>query len=74
MLVPAILAPVLGPNFPLVLAAGLVAAGIVVIITWPAVPFPPRWRTAGSTQRPKSSKTHETYSRSDPRKWTCYYP
>jgi antibiotic biosynthesis monooxygenase (ABM) superfamily enzyme len=39
MLVPAILAPVLGPNFPQVLAAGLIAAGIVVIITWVAVPF-----------------------------------
>jgi hypothetical protein len=74
MLVPAILAPVLGPNFPLVLAAGLIAAGIVVIITWAAVPFPPRSRTAGSTQRLKSSNTHETYSRSHPRKWTCHYP
>jgi uncharacterized protein len=39
MLVPAILAPVLEPNFPQVLRAGLIAAGIVVILTWVAMPL-----------------------------------
>jgi antibiotic biosynthesis monooxygenase (ABM) superfamily enzyme len=39
MLVPAILAPVLGPSFSQVLAAGLIAAGIVVILTWVAMPL-----------------------------------
>ena len=38
MLVPAILVPLLGPNFPQVLTAGLIAAGIVVILTWVAMP------------------------------------
>jgi len=39
VIVPAILAPLLGPNFPKVLAAGTVAAGIVVILTWVAMPL-----------------------------------
>jgi len=39
MFVPAILAPVLGPSFSQVLAAGLIAAGIVVILTWVAMPL-----------------------------------
>jgi antibiotic biosynthesis monooxygenase (ABM) superfamily enzyme len=39
MLMRAILAPVLGPNFPQVFSAGLVAAGVVVILTWVAMPF-----------------------------------
>jgi uncharacterized protein len=39
MLVPAILMPLLGPNFPQVLTAGLIAAGIVVILTWVAMPL-----------------------------------
>jgi uncharacterized protein len=30
---------VLGPNFPQVLSAGLVAAGVVVILTWVAMPL-----------------------------------
>ena len=37
--VPAILVPVLGPNFPQVLAAGLIAAGIVIVLTWVAMPL-----------------------------------
>jgi antibiotic biosynthesis monooxygenase (ABM) superfamily enzyme len=39
MLVPAILAPVVGPNFPQVLAAGFIAARIIVILTWVAMPL-----------------------------------
>lgn len=39
MLVPAILMPLLGPNFPRVLTAGAIAAGIVVILTWVAMPL-----------------------------------
>jgi antibiotic biosynthesis monooxygenase (ABM) superfamily enzyme len=34
-----ILKPALGPNFPHVLAAGLIAAGVVVILTWIAMPL-----------------------------------
>jgi antibiotic biosynthesis monooxygenase (ABM) superfamily enzyme len=39
MLVPALLLPILGPNFPQMLAAGIIAAGIVVILTWVAMPL-----------------------------------
>jgi uncharacterized protein len=39
MLMRAILAPVLGPNVPQVPEAGLVAAGVVVILTWVAMPL-----------------------------------
>jgi len=39
MLVSAILMPLLGPNSPQVLTAGLIAAGIVVILTWVAMPL-----------------------------------
>jgi antibiotic biosynthesis monooxygenase (ABM) superfamily enzyme len=39
MLMRAILKPVLGPNFPKILAAGLVAAGIVVTLYWVAMPL-----------------------------------
>ena len=39
MLVPAILMPLLSPNSPQVLTAGLIAAGIVVILTWVAMPL-----------------------------------
>jgi antibiotic biosynthesis monooxygenase (ABM) superfamily enzyme len=39
ILVPAILMPLLGPNSPQVLTAGLIAAGIVVILTWVAMPL-----------------------------------
>jgi nicotinamidase-related amidase len=39
MLVPAILTPLFGPHFPQVLGAGIVAAGIVVILTWVAMPL-----------------------------------
>jgi hypothetical protein len=34
-----ILKPALGPNFPHVLAAGLIAAGVVVILNWVAMPL-----------------------------------
>jgi hypothetical protein len=39
MLVPAILMPLLGPNSPQGLSAGLIAAGIVVIRIWVAMPL-----------------------------------
>ena len=39
MLMRAVLAPVLGPNIPQVFEAGFVAAGVVVILTWVAMPF-----------------------------------
>jgi uncharacterized protein len=39
MLMRAILAPVLGRNLPQILEAALVAAGVVVILTWIAMPF-----------------------------------
>ena len=39
MLVPALLLAILGPNFPQMLAAGIIAAGIVVILTWVAMPL-----------------------------------
>jgi uncharacterized protein len=39
MFVQAALAPALGPNVPQVLEAGLVAAGVVLILTWVAMPF-----------------------------------
>jgi antibiotic biosynthesis monooxygenase (ABM) superfamily enzyme len=39
ILVPAIFVPLLGPKFNAVLAAGIIAAGIVVILTWIAMPI-----------------------------------
>jgi uncharacterized protein len=39
MLVPAILVPLLGPDSPKVLTAALISAGIVVILTWVAMPL-----------------------------------
>jgi uncharacterized protein len=39
MLVPTILVPLLGPDSPKVLSAGLISAGIVVILTWVAMPL-----------------------------------
>lgn len=39
MLVPAVLLPLLGPKFNFVLAAGIIAAGIVLILTWVAMPI-----------------------------------
>lgn len=39
MLVPAVFVPLLGPKFNQVLAAGIIAAGIVVILTWVAMPI-----------------------------------
>jgi antibiotic biosynthesis monooxygenase (ABM) superfamily enzyme len=39
MAVPAMLAPLLGPGVPAVISAGLVAAGIVVVLTWAAMPL-----------------------------------
>ena len=39
MLVPAILLPLLGPILPRVLASGVVAGGIVAVLTWGAMPL-----------------------------------
>jgi uncharacterized protein len=39
MLVPAVLNPVLGARFNFYLGAGIIAAGIVVILTWVAMPL-----------------------------------
>jgi antibiotic biosynthesis monooxygenase (ABM) superfamily enzyme len=39
MLVPAICVPLLGPKFNQVLAAGIIALGIVIILTWVAMPI-----------------------------------
>jgi uncharacterized protein len=39
MLVPAVIMPMLGPSFSPTLAAGIVAAGIVVVLTWVAMPL-----------------------------------
>jgi antibiotic biosynthesis monooxygenase (ABM) superfamily enzyme len=39
MLVPAILVPLFGPDSPKVLTAALISAGIVVILTWVAMPL-----------------------------------
>ena len=39
MFMRAILAPALGSNVPQVVEAGLVAAGVVAILTWVAMPF-----------------------------------
>ena len=39
MLVRAILAPALGPNIPQVVESGLITAGVVVILTWVAMPY-----------------------------------
>ena len=39
MLVPAVLMPLLGPSFSPTLAAGIIAAGIVVVLTWIAMPL-----------------------------------
>jgi antibiotic biosynthesis monooxygenase (ABM) superfamily enzyme len=39
MFMRAVLAPALGPNVPQVLEAALVAAGVVIILTWVAMPL-----------------------------------
>jgi antibiotic biosynthesis monooxygenase (ABM) superfamily enzyme len=52
MLTRAILTPALGPNVPQVVEAGLVAAGVVAILTWVAMPF--IVRIAHPWLRPKS--------------------
>ena len=39
MLVAAIVTLALGPNLPQVLQAALVAAGLVIVLTWVAMPF-----------------------------------
>jgi uncharacterized protein len=39
MLVRAVLRPVLGPNLPQVLDSGAVTAGVVVVLTWVAMPL-----------------------------------
>jgi uncharacterized protein len=38
-IVRAIVAPALGPSLPQVLEAGVITAGVVVILTWIAMPF-----------------------------------
>jgi len=39
MLMRTILKPVLGPNFPQILAAELIVAGIVILVHWVAMPL-----------------------------------
>jgi uncharacterized protein len=39
MLVRAVVAPALGPKLPQVLESGVVTAGVVIILTWAAMPF-----------------------------------
>jgi antibiotic biosynthesis monooxygenase (ABM) superfamily enzyme len=39
MLVAAIVLPLLGPTFPRILASGVVAGGIVAVLTWGAMPL-----------------------------------
>lgn len=39
IIVPAILVPLLGPNFPQIFKAGIIAAGIVIVLTWAAMPL-----------------------------------
>ena len=39
MAVPALLGPLLGANVPPVIAAGVIAAGIVLVLTWAAMPL-----------------------------------
>jgi uncharacterized protein len=48
----AILTPALGPNVPQIVEGGLVAAGVVMILTWAAMPF--LVRIAHPWLRPKS--------------------
>ncbi len=39
ILVPAALNPLLGPKFNFYIGAGIIAAGIVVVLTWVAMPL-----------------------------------
>ncbi|HEY5895552.1 MAG TPA: antibiotic biosynthesis monooxygenase [Chthoniobacterales bacterium] len=39
MIVPAILVPLLGPNISKILTSGVVSAGIVIVLTWVAMPL-----------------------------------
>ncbi|MDI1444324.1 antibiotic biosynthesis monooxygenase [Polyangium sp. 6x1] len=39
MIVPALLLPLLGPKFPQLLASGVIAGGIVAVLTWGAMPL-----------------------------------
>lgn len=55
MLVPAILAPLLGPTFPRVLASGVIAAGIVLVLTWGAMPLLVKLARAWLQPRKKTS-------------------
>ncbi len=65
MLVPAILKPVLGPNFPQILAAGLIAAGIVILVHWLAMPLLVKGRAQLALPKKQSLATlPETYRRS----------
>lgn len=59
MLMRAILTPALGPDVPQLVQAGLVAAGVVVILTWLAMPilvrFAHPWLRPKKTRRPSSN-------------------
>ena len=55
MLVRAIVAPTLGPHLPEVLESGVVTAGVVVILTWVAMPLVVK--VAHPWLRPKSEQT-----------------
>jgi len=61
MLMRAVLALALGPNFPQVLEAALVAAGVVVILTWAAMPF--LVRIAQPWLRPKGTGSQHSVNR-----------
>jgi antibiotic biosynthesis monooxygenase (ABM) superfamily enzyme len=58
MLVRAIVAPVLGPKIPQVVEAGLVAAGVVVILTWVAMPFLVKLAQPWLHPKESTSKAH----------------
>jgi uncharacterized protein len=58
MLVRAIVAPVLGPKIPQVVEAGLVAAGVVLILTWVAMPFLVKLAQPWLHPKESTSKAH----------------
>jgi antibiotic biosynthesis monooxygenase (ABM) superfamily enzyme len=57
MAVPAALNPLIGQRMPNVLFAGIVAAGIVVVLTWFAMPL--LVRLASNWLHPRSNSTHQ---------------
>ena len=65
MLVPAILKPVLGPNFPQILAAGLIETGIVILVHWVAMALLVKGRAPLALPKKQSLATlPETHRRS----------